>query len=144
MLGETILSLLDAGFGRSAGLALVSVAAAAATVGLVGPERTVNYLGRLAALLVFRLRPSAFHVPRLHRPRLRLAAAAPAANEPVILGRRQARPRRHSSVHLARPVRFRSRSPRPGVSNARRPPGIVPRRRFSGGPPMVGRSRPPS
>ena len=58
-LGETILGLLDAGFGRSGGLAIVSIAAAAATVSLVGLERILGWLAPLAAL---RVPPSAFHV----------------------------------------------------------------------------------
>src|SRR5207302_7475414 len=37
--GDALLDLLDAGFGRNAGLALVSIAAAAALVNLVGLER---------------------------------------------------------------------------------------------------------
>jgi DNA segregation ATPase FtsK/SpoIIIE, S-DNA-T family len=80
-LGETILGLLDAGFGRSGGLAVVSIAAAAATVSLVGLERILGWLAPLAAL---RVPPSAFRVPLPQRSRLRLRT--PSADEPVILG----------------------------------------------------------
>src|SRR5207237_5345566 len=48
-LGETLLNLLDAGFGRNGGLALVSVAAAAATVSLVGLERILGWVALGAA-----------------------------------------------------------------------------------------------
>jgi DNA segregation ATPase FtsK/SpoIIIE, S-DNA-T family len=80
-LGETILVLLDAGFGRSGGLAVVSIAAAAATVSLVGLERILRWLAPLAAL---RVPPSVLHVALPQRSRLRLRAPGP--DEPVILG----------------------------------------------------------
>jgi hypothetical protein len=80
-LGETILGLLDAGFGRSGGLAIVSIAAAAAAVSLVGLERILRWLAPLAAL---RVPPSVFGIALPQRSRLRLRA--PAAQEPVILG----------------------------------------------------------
>ncbi|HLZ29565.1 MAG TPA: DNA translocase FtsK [Chloroflexota bacterium] len=79
--GETILGLLDAGFGRGGGLAIVSIAASTATVSLVGLERILGWLAPLAAL---RLPPSGFHIPLTRHTRLRLRAPAP--NEPVILG----------------------------------------------------------
>src|SRR5205823_12687276 len=62
--GDTLLDLLDAGFGRRAGLALVSIATAAAVVNLVGLERILAWvsvgwhLGRsfVASHPLFRLR----------------------------------------------------------------------------------------
>src|SRR5206468_11026157 len=44
LIGETLLEWLDAGFGRSGGLALVSIAAAAAIVNLLGLERVLLWL----------------------------------------------------------------------------------------------------
>jgi S-DNA-T family DNA segregation ATPase FtsK/SpoIIIE len=84
--GEALLNLLDAGFGHSAGLALVSIAAAAAVVNLVGLERILGGLG-----VAWR-----YATPRLRIPRYALrvrAARAPIPRvsprtsvEPVILG----------------------------------------------------------
>ena len=48
LLGETLLSLLDAGFGRSGGLAIVSIAAAASLVNVVGLERILDWAATLA------------------------------------------------------------------------------------------------
>src|SRR5205807_1227209 len=79
--GETILGLLDAGFGRTSGLALVSIAAAAAAVSLVGLERILGWLAPLAAL---RVPPSVFRARFPHRPRPR--PRTPGLDEPVILG----------------------------------------------------------
>jgi S-DNA-T family DNA segregation ATPase FtsK/SpoIIIE len=91
-LGEAILGLLDAGFGRNGGLALVSVAAAASVVTLVGLERILGWLAPLARLSMPR---SAFRVPRTPRIRIPLPApfgaeshAATLAEGPVILGPR--------------------------------------------------------
>ena len=84
-IGETILSLLDAGFGRTSGLALVSVAASASVVNLVGIERI---LGWVAAV---RLPHYALRVPRgaLRSARARgVHLPTGAASEPVILGPR--------------------------------------------------------
>src|SRR5205807_985698 len=80
--GDTLLDLLDAGFGRSAGLALVSIATSAAVVNLVGLERILAWvsvgwhLGRsfVASHPLFRIRRRPIRV-RPHAP-----------NEPVILG----------------------------------------------------------
>jgi DNA segregation ATPase FtsK/SpoIIIE, S-DNA-T family len=86
-LGETILSLLDAGFGHSGGLALASIAAAAATVGLVGLDRMLGWLAHLAPLIALYVRQSPLHVPALRRPRPRPAVAAPSElGGPVIFG----------------------------------------------------------
>src|SRR5207302_3495117 len=78
-LGETLLNLLDAGFGRNGGLALVSVAAAAAAVSLVGLERIFGWV----ALAAVHMRGSALRVPR--RPRFSRRSSM-ALGEPVILG----------------------------------------------------------
>ena len=64
----------------------MSLAAAAATVHLLGPKRIFSALGRLAA---FRVPRSGFRVPRFafrvaRRPRLRLMKGS--SDEPVILG----------------------------------------------------------
>jgi S-DNA-T family DNA segregation ATPase FtsK/SpoIIIE len=88
--GDTLLRLLDAGFGRSAGLALVSIAAAASVVNLVGLERILIASGRLLSLAAA-LRG---HPLWVARPALRVRAARTAiphispreSTEPVILG----------------------------------------------------------
>ncbi len=83
VVGEKLLELLDAGFGRSAGLALVSIGASAAVVGLVGIERVLAWAayGFRVARLALRVRPrvwagsaSAFRVRRQSQ------------KEPIILG----------------------------------------------------------
>ena len=84
-LGETVLGLLDSGFGRNSGLALVSVAASASVVNLVGLGRI---LGWVAAV---RLPHHALHVPRAPRiraVRLPMGALSSSSSEPVILGPR--------------------------------------------------------
>ena len=81
LVGETMLDLLDAGFGRRGGLALVSIAAAAAIVNLVGLERILGTLARLGAL---RVPPAALRVRRA--PAVRAATPLPSPGEPVILG----------------------------------------------------------
>jgi S-DNA-T family DNA segregation ATPase FtsK/SpoIIIE len=92
MLGETILGLLDAGFGRSAGLAVASIAAAAAVVSLVGLERILGWLAPLASMTVPRpafqvRRPSRIRLPSPLAPQPNGATHA-ADTEPVILGPR--------------------------------------------------------
>jgi S-DNA-T family DNA segregation ATPase FtsK/SpoIIIE len=84
-LGETLLNLLEAGFGRDAGLALVSIAAAAAIVNLVGSERMLRGLALLGSL---RLPPGALRaLPSVARPpRVRLPGLVAGPDEPVILG----------------------------------------------------------
>lgn len=80
--GETMLDLLDAGFGRRGGLALVSIATAAAIVDLVGLERILVWVARLGALRIPR---AAFPVRR--SPPLRPAPTTLATpGDPVILG----------------------------------------------------------
>lgn len=86
--GEALLQLLDAAFGRSAGLAMISIAAAIALVSLIGFERIVLWLmalGAYARTLSAQRKRSAIRLPRPlttppHEP------AAPAQREPVILG----------------------------------------------------------
>jgi S-DNA-T family DNA segregation ATPase FtsK/SpoIIIE len=78
-LGETLLNLLDAGFGRNGGLALVSVAAAASAVSLVGLERILGWVALTAA----HMPRSALRVPP--RPRFSRRSSM-ALGEPVILG----------------------------------------------------------
>src|SRR5207247_2055523 len=99
-----------AGFGRNSGLALVSVAASASVVNLVGLERI---LGWVAAV---RLPHYALRVPRSPRVRtMRLpirGPSSPSASEPVILG-----PRPLAEPPMARPIeplpRAALRPPRP-------------------------------
>ncbi|HEX8967392.1 MAG TPA: DNA translocase FtsK [Chloroflexota bacterium] len=87
LLGDTLLHLLDVGFGRNAGLALTSIAASAAVVHLVGLERILGWVEsgwRLSSQARLRVPRSAFRV-RGPRPRsLRLPESVLA--EPVILG----------------------------------------------------------
>jgi len=86
LLGETLLDQLDQRVGHNGGLALMSLAAAAAAVHLVGPKRIFSALARLAGLRVsrfaFRVSRFALRVPR--RPGVRLSRRSP--GEPVILG----------------------------------------------------------
>src|SRR5262249_15773650 len=89
LVGEKLLEWLDAGFGRSGGLALVSIAAAAAIVNLLGLERIMRWLavGWHALHAFWRasrgpLRAQAMRVRRGHQ--LRRSAAA--GDGPVILG----------------------------------------------------------
>jgi hypothetical protein len=107
--GEKLLEGLDAGFGRRAGLALASVAAAAALVNLVGLERMLTWLSplgdvdwqRLPRQLGQRIRvPSEFSIPGLSPRRRRSRPPGTniefedweanrmggASGEPVILG----------------------------------------------------------
>jgi S-DNA-T family DNA segregation ATPase FtsK/SpoIIIE len=83
--GDTLLGLFDAGFGRAGGLAVVSVAAAAAIVSLIGLERILGWLEPLTSLALPR---ATIHVPRTAgSPRLSLPSSAPGGrDEPVILG----------------------------------------------------------
>jgi S-DNA-T family DNA segregation ATPase FtsK/SpoIIIE len=94
MLGETILDLLDAGFGRSGGLALASVAASASAVNLVGLERILGWVASVP-LPRYELR-----VPRgALRVRPRMPHLSLTESEPVILG-----PRSLPEAPVARPV----------------------------------------
>jgi DNA segregation ATPase FtsK/SpoIIIE, S-DNA-T family len=84
LLGETLLSLLDAGFGRSGGLAIASIATAAGVVNVVGLERILDWAAALGAS-VHMQRP-AFRVSVPHRPRLSLSPPSRSTAEPLILG----------------------------------------------------------
>jgi hypothetical protein len=92
VLGDTFREGLDAGFGRNAGLAVVSILASASVVYLVGLERILTWLtagGRFAAISSSgprrALRERAAHV-RPFRPNP--LAIRSAGAEPVILGPR--------------------------------------------------------
>jgi S-DNA-T family DNA segregation ATPase FtsK/SpoIIIE len=80
--GETMLDLLDAGFGRQGGLALVSIAASAAIVNLIGLERILVWVARLAALRVPRAAFPVRRTPAMRPP----PAALETPGDPVILG----------------------------------------------------------
>ncbi|MBV9327455.1 MAG: DNA translocase FtsK [Chloroflexi bacterium] len=83
VVGDWMLDVLDASFGRRAGLALVSIVAAAALVNVIGLERILACLQAAyrAMLAAWRARRRALPVARALRvPR------SPASNEPVILG----------------------------------------------------------
>jgi len=81
LIGESMLDLLDAGFGRRGGLALVSIATSAAIVNLVGLERILAWVARLGAL---RLPQAGFRGRRAAAPRPSTSLATP--GDPVILG----------------------------------------------------------
>jgi len=84
--GDRLLELLNAGFGHTASLVLVSIAAAAAFVYLIGLERILTALGHAWRLsfAAWRARPrGAIRVPR-RRPGGTLTS--PEDVEPVILG----------------------------------------------------------
>ncbi len=89
-IGETLLQLLDAGFGRSAGLALVSILAAAALVSLIGLDRILTWSQQAyhLGLSAWRGRQRALPAQRTARlPRAGSSTAVAAAgDEPVILG----------------------------------------------------------
>lgn len=118
-IGETLLMLLDAGFGRSAGLAVVSLAAAASLVNLIGFERILGWLSPLARV---ELRYPTIHVPHPSAPkRLRRALGAeaptPAAESsdgPVILGPRGLadEPLPHPAAKEPVPLKRVDRAPR--------------------------------
>src|SRR5207248_590099 len=108
---ETMLSLLDAGFGRNSGLAIVSVAASASVVNLVGLERI---LGWVAAV---RLPHYALSVPRTARIRaMRLPmsdfSSSSSSSEPVILGPRSL-PEPSPARPIETPTRATTRPTRP-------------------------------
>lgn len=112
--GETILGLLDAGFGRSTGLALASVAAAAAVVNLVGLELI---LGWVAAVQLphfpWRMPRGSLRIPR--PPGVHLPMDSP--SEPVILG-----PRSLQEATVVRPTE----SPAPKAQPPPRPADQTP------------------
>ena len=107
--GDTLLNLLDAGFGRSAGLALVSIAAAASLVELIGLERILLALETVWRLAVSGWRSRPRSLP-LRQRRARRAftgtVTSPDDVEPVILGPATSPPaaeerRKRSHVWLA-------------------------------------------
>ncbi|HEY2594663.1 MAG TPA: DNA translocase FtsK [Chloroflexota bacterium] len=85
--GETLLGLLDSGFGRRAGLALVSILGAAALVNLVGLDRILTWSqhGYRAAAAAWRAGARALRGRQALRAPRR-ASAVPAGGEPVIFG----------------------------------------------------------
>jgi S-DNA-T family DNA segregation ATPase FtsK/SpoIIIE len=94
-LGDRLVDLIDAGFGHAAGLALVSIVAAAAVVNLVGLDRIL--VGLTAAWRftrsAWRARPRSLHASAVRVRRLRgLSPASPTESEPVILGPSEALP----------------------------------------------------
>ncbi|HEY3057599.1 MAG TPA: DNA translocase FtsK [Chloroflexota bacterium] len=90
MLGETLLAGIDAAFGHTAGLALVSILAAIALVALIGLERILHALALLGAYVAHFTHTS-------RRPRIKIklppmaipgTAAQVKEREPIILGPR--------------------------------------------------------
>ncbi|MBV9581621.1 MAG: DNA translocase FtsK [Chloroflexi bacterium] len=88
VVGDTLVDLLDAGFGRNAGLALVSIVAAAALVILIGLERILYWLQTAyrVARAAWRARTTALPVARALRVPRKSSSSTPSSNEPVILG----------------------------------------------------------
>ncbi len=86
VVGETLLQLLDMGFGRSAGLALVSILGAAALVNLIGLDRILVWSQHGFGLTMSAWRARQKALPA--RPALRVPRPASGArgNEPVIMG----------------------------------------------------------
>jgi DNA segregation ATPase FtsK/SpoIIIE, S-DNA-T family len=83
--GEALLQLLDAAFGYTGGLAIVSIAAAIALVSLIGLHRILTVLANLGAFarqFTERRHRSAIRLSR----RLPLSLSTPMEREPVILG----------------------------------------------------------
>lgn len=103
--GDRMLELLNAGFGHTAGLALVSVATAAALVYLIGLERILTALGHATrySFAAWRARPRG--AIRVTRRRPGGTLTSPEAVEPVILG-----PAAHS---LEPAPTLKSHTPRP-------------------------------
>jgi DNA segregation ATPase FtsK/SpoIIIE, S-DNA-T family len=86
--GETLLDLLEAGFGRTAGLALVSIVSAAAVVNLIGLERILSWCATAyrASLSAWRARRRVLPVAQALRVPLARSGPRHASGEPVILG----------------------------------------------------------
>jgi S-DNA-T family DNA segregation ATPase FtsK/SpoIIIE len=91
VLGEALLDLLETGFGRVAGLALLSLASAVAIVVVIGVARVLAllmFLGGLGRRLAAR-EPQAVRTPgRAHPPPVTPPPVALEPGEPVILGPR--------------------------------------------------------
>jgi S-DNA-T family DNA segregation ATPase FtsK/SpoIIIE len=118
--GEKLLDLLDAGFGRNAGLALVSIVAAAALVNIVGLDRILTWSNAAYRVLLsaWRARRRALPVAQLRR-----VTSAGASKEPVILGP-------PSAVPISRTTERRKGDTRPidiAARRAERPPAGPPR-----------------
>jgi DNA segregation ATPase FtsK/SpoIIIE, S-DNA-T family len=131
LVGETMLAVLDAGFGRRGGLALVSIATAAAIVNLVGLERI---LGSLARLGTFRLPRAAFRVRRA--PAVRVTTPLPASAEPVILGPQPVSSAERPRVPESPPRPNTERGPRHAERTStvwRRPDAVILGRATDGG-----------
>ena len=118
--GDELLMLLDAGFGRSAGLALMSISAAAALVNLVGLERILTGLAAGWRLVGprFRRAPSALRVRAIRRsPLPTLGLPSPGDADPVIIGPpvrtdSQSRPASsHAKLEAQRATRGADRGP---------------------------------
>ena len=123
LLGETLLDQLDQRVGHNGGLALVSLAAAAAAVHLVGPKRIFSALGRLAGLRVprfaFRVARFAFRVARWVL-RLRAAAARRLSRATPICTRESQgivlqAPRCQTKERATRNAQRATRNPQPGT-----------------------------
>jgi S-DNA-T family DNA segregation ATPase FtsK/SpoIIIE len=131
VLGEALLDLLDTGFGHAGGLAIMSVAAAAAIVSLVGLERILRWLEPLTALAVPHPTigvPTRSGVPRLRLRLPRSTAPAGDGQEPVILGPTAAS-RPAPPVAADEPVASGDAEPRtPRPAQARPTPGQTWRR----------------
>jgi DNA segregation ATPase FtsK/SpoIIIE, S-DNA-T family len=136
MVGNWLLQLLDAGFGRNAGLAFVSIGASAALVNLIGLERILTGLAVGWHVLAPRI-----HVPRsaLRVARPRRAAAplsAPTGTEPVILGPRSSPEPQVAPQNPREPAPPPPRAPRStdrATTAWRRPDGSILGRATDGG-----------
>jgi S-DNA-T family DNA segregation ATPase FtsK/SpoIIIE len=141
-LGDRLLDGLDAGFGRAAGLALVSIAASAAVVTLVGLDRILTALHGLWRLgqSAWRARPrdmAAVSALRVRRPRI---GGSSTPVEPVILGPLTA-PRRATTSGTQGPEEMPSDAPsrgRPrhvdrGATAWQRPDAVILGRATDGG-----------
>ena len=92
--GDKLLELLDGGFGRNGGLALVSIGAAASLVNLLGLERIISVLAaawrvgsaRFDPLVGFRVPRSAFRVRSVRRSTMPLGLPSIDEADPVIIG----------------------------------------------------------
>ncbi|HEY1293534.1 MAG TPA: DNA translocase FtsK [Chloroflexota bacterium] len=89
IVGDQLLELLEAGFGRSAGLALVSILASAAVVNLVGLDRILAWASAASHAAQAAWRARRHVAPLTSAARLRRPMrAAVSADEPIILGPR--------------------------------------------------------
>jgi S-DNA-T family DNA segregation ATPase FtsK/SpoIIIE len=141
-IGDKLLELLDMGFGRTAGLALVSIASSAAVVSLIGMDRILGLAAQLFARL--RVARSALRVGASPRrfPRPSLGRESAARDEPVILG--PASPPVLDAPASDRPQRA-PRNTQRDTTTWRRPDPVVLGRGAEGGsfspPELKGRAR---